>query len=70
MSHNENLSWKTWCLLLDQVWSQTGNPVPIIKRLGLGLGLRTWDLGLQPGTWELGTGNWELGTGNWELGIE
>ena len=27
----------------------------IVKQLGLGLGLGTWDLG--PGTWDLGNGN-------------
>ena len=40
----------------------------IVKRLGLGLGLGTWDLG--PGTWDLGPGTWDLGPGTWDLGIE
>ena len=30
-----------------------------VKRLGLGLGLGTWDFG--PGTWDLGLGTWDLG---------
>ena len=32
----------------------------IVKRLGLGLGLGTWDLG--PGTWDLGPRTWDLGS--------